>query len=171
MRERRSAASSRPRAIESRSVEYCSYIMEAVATGKPFRLMGNVRNDGYITNLPHGCCVEVPTFADDTGLHPTVIGELPPQCAALCMTNINSQILAPRRRSSRSGASGSRRGDGSADQCGLYAEGDPRDVFRDAGGGAAMAAGVRGQDDYAEAGDRDSAELRAGGRAARPGAG
>ncbi len=51
-------------------------------------------NNGYITNLPQGCCVEVPTFADDTGLHPMVIGDLPPQCAALCMTNINSQILA-----------------------------------------------------------------------------
>ena len=80
--------------IDKRSVEYCSYIMEAVATGKPFRFMGNVRNDGYITNLPPGCCVEVPTFADDAGLHPTVVGDLPPQCAALCMTNINVQTLA-----------------------------------------------------------------------------
>lgn len=80
--------------IEKRSVEYCSYIMEAVVTGQPFRVMGNVRNDGYIANLPKGCCVEVPTFADDTGLHPTFVGELPPQCAALCMSNINSQILA-----------------------------------------------------------------------------
>jgi alpha-galactosidase len=79
--------------IEARSVEYCSYILEAVVTGVPFRLMGNVRNDGYITNLPQGCCVEVPTFADDTGIHPTVIGDLPPQCAALCMTNINVQTL------------------------------------------------------------------------------
>jgi alpha-galactosidase len=80
--------------IESRSVEYCSYIVEAVTTGKPFRFMGNVRNDGYITNLPAGCCVEVPTFADDTGLHPARIGDLPPQCAAACMTNINVQTLA-----------------------------------------------------------------------------
>jgi len=80
--------------LEKRSVEYCSYIMEAVATGKPFRFMGNVRNDGFITNLPPGCCVEVPTFADDTGLHPTVVGELPLQCAALCTTNINVQRLA-----------------------------------------------------------------------------
>jgi alpha-galactosidase len=80
--------------LEPRSVEYCSWIMEAVATGRPFRFMGNVRNDGYITNLPQGCCVEVPTFADDTGLHPAVIGSLPPQCAALCMTNVNVQILA-----------------------------------------------------------------------------
>jgi alpha-galactosidase len=83
-----------PTRIENRSVEYCSYILEAVATGKPFRFMGNVRNDGYIVNLPRGCCVEVPTFADDTGLHPTFVGGLPPQCAALCLSNINSQTLA-----------------------------------------------------------------------------
>lgn len=80
-------------AIEQRSVEYCSYILEAVTTGVPFRFMGNVRNDGYIPNLPAGCCVEVPTFADGTGIHPTVIGNLPPQCAALCQTNINVQTL------------------------------------------------------------------------------
>ena len=79
--------------IEKRSVEYCSYIMEAAATGKPFRFMGNVRNDGYIANLPDGCCVEVPTFADDTGLHPVSIGDLPPQLAAACMSNINVQML------------------------------------------------------------------------------
>ncbi len=77
-----------------RSVEYCSYIMEAVVTGRAFRFMGNVRNDGYVDNLPAGCCVEVPTFADDTGLHPTRIGSLPPQCAAACMTNVNVQVLA-----------------------------------------------------------------------------
>jgi alpha-galactosidase len=80
--------------IASRSVEYCSYILEAVVTGRPFRLMGNVPNRGYITNLPEGACVEVPTYADDTGLHPTRIGALPPQLAACCMTNVNVQILA-----------------------------------------------------------------------------
>jgi len=79
--------------IASRSVEYCSYILEAVVTNKPFRLMGNVPNRGYITNLPEGCCVEVPTFADSTGLHPTRIGALPSQLAACCMTNVNVQIL------------------------------------------------------------------------------
>jgi len=80
--------------ISNRSVEYCSYIIEAIVTGKPFRFMGNVRNDGYIDNLPNGCCVEVPVFADDTGLHPTRIGALPPQCAAACVTNVNVQTLA-----------------------------------------------------------------------------
>jgi len=79
--------------IEKRSVEYCSYIIEAMTTGKPFRFMGNLRNDGYIDNLPEGCCVEVPTFADDNGLHPMHIGSLPSQCAAACMTNVNVQIL------------------------------------------------------------------------------
>lgn len=79
--------------IDCRSVEYCSWIMEAVATNKPFKFMGNVRNDNYITNLPNGCCVEVPTFADAAGLHPTVVGKLPAQCAAACMTNVNVQEL------------------------------------------------------------------------------
>jgi alpha-galactosidase len=79
--------------IDARSVEYCSWIMEAVATNKPFKFMGNVRNDNYITNLPNGCCVEVPTFADAAGLHPATIGKLPPQCAAACMTNVNVQDL------------------------------------------------------------------------------
>jgi alpha-galactosidase len=80
--------------LEDRSVEYCSYIMEAVVTGRPFKFMGNVRNDGFITNLPSDCCVEVPTFADDTGIHPMRVGRLPTQCAALCMTNVNVQLLA-----------------------------------------------------------------------------
>src|SRR5439155_7757852 len=51
------------------------------------------RNDGYITNLPDGCCVEVPSFADDTGIRPTHVGALPPQCAAACMTNVLVQTL------------------------------------------------------------------------------
>ncbi len=79
--------------IEARSVEYCSWIVEAVATGRPFRFQGNVRNDGYIDNLPEGCCVEVPTFADATGLHPTRVGRLPSQCAAACLSNISVQTL------------------------------------------------------------------------------
>jgi alpha-galactosidase len=79
--------------LERRSIEYCSYIMEATVTGRPFRFMGNVRNDGFIANLPNGCCVEVPCFADDTGLHPVSIGDLPPQCAALNRTQVNLHLL------------------------------------------------------------------------------
>lgn len=80
--------------LGKRSAEYCSYIIEAKETGKIFRLNGNVRNDGYITNLPNGCCVEIPIFVDEMGLHPTVVGKLPSQCAALNLTNVNSQGLA-----------------------------------------------------------------------------
>jgi alpha-galactosidase len=82
-----------PLSIEStklgpRSAEYCSHIVEALETGAVFRFNGNIRNDGYIANLPGGCCVEVPIYADRTGMHPTVVGNLPPQCAALNMTNV-----------------------------------------------------------------------------------
>ncbi len=80
--------------IERRSVEYCSYILEAVETDRPFRLNGNVRNDGYISNLPAGCCVEVPIFVDRRGLHPVRVGALPPQCAALNQSNVTVQSLA-----------------------------------------------------------------------------
>jgi alpha-galactosidase len=35
-----------------------------------------------ITNLPAACCMQVPTFADAAGLHPTRVGELPAEWAA-----------------------------------------------------------------------------------------
>jgi len=82
--------------IVKRSVEYCSHILEAMETGEPFHLTGNVRNEGYITNLPDGCCVEVPVIVDADGLHPQSVGDLPPQLAALNMSNVQVQILAAR---------------------------------------------------------------------------
>ncbi len=80
--------------ITERSVEYCSYILEAMETDEVFRLNGNVRNDGYITNLPEACCVEVPCFVDGGGVHPVKIGDLPSQLAALNMSNVQVQMLA-----------------------------------------------------------------------------
>lgn len=77
----------------NRSVEYASGIMEAMATNVPFRIHGNVRNDGLITNLPQGACVEVPCLVDKTGVNPCFSGDLPAQCAALCRTNVNVQEL------------------------------------------------------------------------------
>ena len=79
--------------VGHRSVEYCSYILEAHETDLPFRLNGNVRNRGYIENLPQGACVEVPVYVDRQGLHPLQVGALPPQCAALSQSNINVQTL------------------------------------------------------------------------------
>lgn len=79
--------------IACRSVEYCSYILEAHQTDRVFRLNGNVRNDGYIDNLPQGCCVEVPVYVDRLGIHPVRVGKLPAQCAAVNMSNVMVQQL------------------------------------------------------------------------------
>jgi len=80
--------------LEPRSAEYCSYVLEAKETGNPFKLQGNVRNDGYITNLPQGACVEVPVYVDKGGLRPLRVGDLPPQLAALNQSNVTVQTLA-----------------------------------------------------------------------------
>lgn len=76
-----------------RSREYCSAIIHSMETGEPTRINGNVKNEGLITNLPRGCCVEVPCLVDENGIHPCHVGDLPPQCAALNRTNINVQEL------------------------------------------------------------------------------
>jgi alpha-galactosidase len=75
------------------SVEYGSRIIHSVVTGKQIRINGNVSNTGLITNLPDGCCVEVPCLIDKNGINPCYVGELPPQLAALNRTNINVQSL------------------------------------------------------------------------------
>lgn len=76
-----------------RSHEYASYIMEAIETDVPFKIGGNVMNTGLIPNLPKEACVEVPCLVDASGVTPTYVGDLPPQCAALNRTNINTQLL------------------------------------------------------------------------------
>jgi len=80
--------------LEPRSKEYCSYIIEALETGIPFRFNGNVMNNGFITNLPHDATVEVPVYADKEGLHPLVVGDIPPHLAALNQSNLSVQGLA-----------------------------------------------------------------------------
>lgn len=76
-----------------RSHEYASYIIEAMETDLPYKIGGNVLNRGLITNLPTDACVEVPCLVDAQGITPTVVGDLPPQLAALNRTNINTQLL------------------------------------------------------------------------------
>jgi alpha-galactosidase len=80
--------------ISPPSHEYGSYIIKAMESNRPTVIYGNVPNTGLITNLPSDCCVEVPCLVDAQGIQPTFIGELPPQLAALCQTNINVQTLA-----------------------------------------------------------------------------
>ena len=76
-----------------RSKEYAFYIMEAVVTNQPYKIGGNVINNGAIENLPADACVEVPCLVDGTGVNPCRVGRLPVQLAAMNMSNINVQLL------------------------------------------------------------------------------
>ena len=78
----------------TRSREYASRIIEAIMTGTPYQIGGNVLNKGHlISNLPEEACVEVPCLVNGSGIHPCTVGALPVQCAAMNMTNINVQLL------------------------------------------------------------------------------
>ena len=77
-----------------RSREYASHIMEAIVTGTPYQIGGNVLNKNFlIENLPEDACVEVPCLINGRGVNPCSVGKLPPQLAAMNMTNINVQLL------------------------------------------------------------------------------
>ena len=65
-----------------RSLEYGADIIEAVECGRQATIYGNVRNEGWIANLPDGC-VEVACEVDRGGLHPQRFGALPEQLAAM----------------------------------------------------------------------------------------
>ena len=78
------------------SGEFGSIIVHSIETGKPAVIYGDVKNEGLITNLPQGCCVEVPCLVDREGIHPCYIGNLPPQIAALNLNNVSVQELAVR---------------------------------------------------------------------------
>ena len=166
-------SNSSPRRSTRRSVEYCSYILEAVVTGKPFRLMGNVRNDGYITNLPRRL---LRGSAHLRGRHAACIRPSSATCRRSArppaMTNVNVQTLA-------------------ADAA---LEGDPEHVVHAVAmdpltgavctlkeiremcsemleAAAPVAAAVRGQVRAPDADHPHPARLQARGRPARPGAG
>ncbi len=76
-----------------RSEEYASYIMEAIVTNKPYKIGGNVLNNGLIENLPAEACVEVPCLVDGSGITPCYMGKLPLQLAAMNSSNIYPQLL------------------------------------------------------------------------------
>ena len=76
-----------------RSHEYGSGIIHSMETGELRVIYGNVPNHNLISNLPAGCCVEVPCVVDKNGVQPVAIGQLPPHLAALMQTNLNVQSL------------------------------------------------------------------------------
>ena len=58
--------------------------LDSLETDTQRRFNLNVSNEtNAIENLPADACVEVPVFADGSGLHPASVGELPTQLAAL----------------------------------------------------------------------------------------
>jgi alpha-galactosidase len=65
-----------------RSHEFGADIIEAIECDRPASIHGNVRNDGFIDNVPDGC-VEVESRLDSTGVHAQHFGPLPEQLAAL----------------------------------------------------------------------------------------
>jgi alpha-galactosidase len=91
-RTKREMFSDRPLEVH-RSHEYCGYILHAHQTGEPFVIYGNVRNHGIITNLPQGCCVEVPCLVDRNGIQPCHVGDLPPQLAGVIRNTVNVHEL------------------------------------------------------------------------------
>ncbi len=76
-----------------RTFEYAAPIVLAMETNRPGRIYGNVKNCAIISNLPSGCCVEVPCLVDGSGIQPIHVGEIPPQLAALNRNHINVQEL------------------------------------------------------------------------------
>ena len=77
-----------------RGQEYAAYIISAYMGGDPFKFNGNVPNKGIIPNLPEDACVEVPVYADRSGLNSIQVGPLPPQCAALVNLSVACEEMA-----------------------------------------------------------------------------
>ena len=77
----------------AQSHEYAATIMNAVVTGEPAVIYGNVANRGFIPQLSEGAAVEVPCLVDANGIQPTVVTGIPPQLVALMRTNLNVQEL------------------------------------------------------------------------------
>ena len=75
------------------SHEYASSIINGLENDMEVTINGNVANNDLIDNLPRNISVEVPCLINRNGIQPVKVGSLPPQLAALMMTNINVQQL------------------------------------------------------------------------------
>jgi alpha-galactosidase len=82
-------AKDEPMSLE-RGHEYAASIINAHLGGDLFTFNGNVPNTGVVSNLPAGCCVEVPVLASRRRLTAMHVGALPPSCAML--TGLSAQI-------------------------------------------------------------------------------
>ncbi|GAA1108413.1 alpha-glucosidase/alpha-galactosidase [Kribbella jejuensis] len=82
------------------TMEYAPQIVHSITTNTPRTIYANVPNattpraGGLIPNLQSRAVVEVPCLVDGSGIHPTAVGELPAQCAALNRSYLNVAELA-----------------------------------------------------------------------------
>ncbi|WP_138469184.1 alpha-glucosidase/alpha-galactosidase [Poseidonocella sp. HB161398] len=90
--QRRELEGARPIEV-CRSDEYASAILNAVVTGEPELIYGNVPNRGLISNLDPAASVEVPCHVDRNGIQPVRIGRMPPELAAVIRLSTNVQEL------------------------------------------------------------------------------
>ena len=77
----------------TRTTEYASYIMEAIVTDIPYKIGGNVINNGLIPDLPADACVEVACLVNKNGIQPCAQKPLPLQLAAMNSAMIGVQLL------------------------------------------------------------------------------
>lgn len=79
--------------VHRRTHEYAASIMDSIVTDVPYKIGGNVLNNGLIDNLPKEACVEVACLVNKYGVQPCAQGPLPIQLAAMNMTMINVHLL------------------------------------------------------------------------------
>jgi alpha-galactosidase len=75
--------------------EYAAEIIHCMISGEMTEIVGNVMNENgrLIPNLQPESCVEVPCLVNGLGVHPTAVGALPTQCAAIIHPLIDLQAL------------------------------------------------------------------------------
>ncbi|GMA95260.1 hypothetical protein GCM10025881_20840 [Pseudolysinimonas kribbensis] len=75
------------------ATEYAPLVIHSILTGTEREIHANVVNDGYVTNLPDGAVVEVPSLVDGSGVHPIRFGDIPAAGAALDRTYLSVAAL------------------------------------------------------------------------------
>ena len=80
-----------------RGEEYASNIFNAIyGDGTPFPFNANLRNDGYVTNIDEGACVEVPVTVDRDGIRINGTYTLPAHLDALVSHSAKLEEMAVR---------------------------------------------------------------------------
>ncbi len=84
----------KPEISLARGHEYAAPIANACLGGELYKFNGNVPNTGLVTNLPAGCCVEVPVLASRRGFEPMFAGALPLPVVALTSLSATVEMMA-----------------------------------------------------------------------------